>query len=355
MEESFPMTGGDGPYSYAKNSNPQKEAAETAKAMLVAAITENLDIKQNLCPVSNSFRIADFGCSTGPNTFIAIDTIIEAVSKTYQIKYSHDDSLTLPEFHVYFSDHVSNDFNFLFANLPKERRYFAASAPGSFHDRLFPRASLNFAYSSHALQWLSRVPRELGDSSSPAYNKGRIFYANAGKEVGEAYRHQHQEDMEKFLGARAEELAPGGLMVILMSGREDGTSPVQSSLAPLFEPLESSLVDMANEGLISHEKIDSFNLPIFSPSPEEIRRIVHKNGCFEILRLEEQPRKLRPLVTPEECRAGFESIIKSQFGDQIIEQLFNRYSKKIAVRSPISADDGSIAIGLFLMLKRNLE
>ncbi|XP_062115216.1 loganic acid O-methyltransferase-like [Humulus lupulus] len=349
MEESFPMTGGDGPYSYAKNSNPQKEAAENAKALLVAAITENLEInKQKICPISSSFRIVDFGCSTGPNTFIAVDTIIEAVSKTFQ---DH-----VPEFHVFFSDHVSNDFNILFTNLPKDRTYFAAGVPGSFHRRLFPRASLNLAYSSHALQWLSKTPAEVEDSSSPAFNKGKIFYAKAAEQVGEAYRRQHEEDMASFFNARSEELAPGGLLAILMSGREDGSSPAQSSLGPVFAPLESTLVDMANEGIISHGKLDSFNLPIFSPSPEEIKKIIQKNGCFEISRLELQPRTFRPMITVEQCRAGFESIISKHFNDNnnqnIIDQLFNRYSKKIEGCSPISADDKSTAAGLFLLLKR---
>lgn len=109
------------------------------------------------------------------------------------------------------------------------------------------------------------------------------------------------------------------------------------------------------QGIVSHEKIDSFNLPIYSQSPEEVKRIIHKNGCFEILKLEEQPRQIRSLVTPEECRAGFESIIRKHFGDQIIEQLFERYSKKIAGRPPFSADDRTIAHGLFLLLKRNLN
>ncbi|KAF4373597.1 hypothetical protein F8388_025291 [Cannabis sativa] len=354
MEESFPMTGGDGPYSYAKNSNRQKEAAESAKAMLVAAITENLEInKHNICPISNSFRIADFGCSTGPNTFIAVDTIIEAVCKTYhESTFVHN-----PEFHVFFSDHVSNDFNFLFTNLPKDRSYFAAGVPGSFHNKLFPRASLNLAYSSHALQWLSKTPMEVTNPSLPAFNKGKIFYAKAVEQVCEAYKRQHEEDLASFFGARSEELAPGGLVAILMSGREDESSPSQVSLGPLFEPLESTLIEMANEGIISQEKLDSFNLPIFSPSPKEIKKIIQKNGCFEILRLEVQPRTLHPMITLQQCRAGFENIITKHFDDNnndnvIIEQLFDRYSKKIGGYSPISEDDKTMAIGLFLLLKR---
>ncbi|PRQ15942.1 putative loganate O-methyltransferase [Rosa chinensis] len=61
------MNGGDGQYSYGKNSNSQRKAADNFKAMLVEAILENLQIG-NLCSTtnSNSFCIADFGCSVLP-------------------------------------------------------------------------------------------------------------------------------------------------------------------------------------------------------------------------------------------------------------------------------------------------
>lgn len=343
MGDSFPMTGGDGLYSYAKNSNLQKESAEKLKGMLVGSIVENLDINS-----SKSFRIVDFGCSTGPNTFVAVDTIIQGITQ----KYQQEGISNFPQIQVFFSDHVSNDFNILFANIPKDKKYFAAGVPGSFHGRLFPRASLNFVYSSHALQWLSKVPEEITDASSPSFNKGRIFYANAPSEVGQAYRAQHARDIEAFLGARAEEVAPGGLMALLLSGRHDGTSPAEYSLGPVFEPLESTLLDLANEGVLSHEKIDSFNLPIFCSSTEELRTIIQENGCFEILILEKQVQEYLPVVTTAECRAGFESIIRNHFGDEIIEQLFDRYSKTIEDRLPLRPDDG-IAIGLFILLKRN--
>ncbi|KAL5545050.1 hypothetical protein UlMin_008834 [Ulmus minor] len=289
MGDSFHMTGGDDPYSYAKNSNRQvtyKRTAERIMGMLVGSIVENLDIKQ-VCSISNSFRIVDFGCSTGPNTFVAVDTIIKGITQKYKF----------PQIQVFFSDHVSNDFNILFANIPKDGKYFAAGVPGSFHGRLFPRASLNFDYSSHALQWLSKVPEEITDASSPSFNKGMIFYANAPSEVGQAYRAQHARDIEAFLSARAEEVAPGGLMALLLSGRHDGTSPAECSLGPLFEPLESTLLDLANEGVLSHEKIDSFNLPIFSSSPEEFRAIIQENESFEILILEKQAQEILPVIT----------------------------------------------------------
>ncbi|CAK7330087.1 unnamed protein product [Dovyalis caffra] len=47
MEESFPMTGGDGPYSYTKNSSHQKKAAASGKTMLASGILENLVIEHS--------------------------------------------------------------------------------------------------------------------------------------------------------------------------------------------------------------------------------------------------------------------------------------------------------------------
>ncbi|KAL6189109.1 hypothetical protein ACLB2K_040499 [Fragaria x ananassa] len=66
--------------------------------------------------------------------------------------------------------------------------------PGSFYEGVFPNASINFAYSSAAIHWLSRMPTTVADSSSPAWNKGRIHYSNATNEVIRAYETQYSED-----------------------------------------------------------------------------------------------------------------------------------------------------------------
>lgn len=263
MGESFPMTGGNGDYSYFKNSDVQvlllslltrkfahmsnacdflmqRTAVEMAKSMILRWIIEHLDLEE---ASSSLFTIADLGCASGPNTFIAVDNIVQGVINKYKSKsYSN-----LPEFQVYFNDHTANDFNTLFANLPSDLGYFAAGVPGSFHGRLFPKSSLNFVYSSSALQWLSRTPKELSDLNSSTCNKGRIHYANASNEVGEAYSAQYAKDMECFLAARAEEIAPGGLMAMIIPSRPDGTLPSQCALSHVFSLVESSIIDMVNE------------------------------------------------------------------------------------------------------------
>ncbi|RZC57584.1 hypothetical protein C5167_004885 [Papaver somniferum] len=223
--EAIPMNGGDGRNSYANNSSLQRFVVDRSKSMIDEAIENYLDI--GTCPSSNTFRIADLGCSTGPNTFIAMQNIIEAID------------------HVYFNDHASNDFNTLFVFLPPEKPYFAAGVPGSFHTRLFPKGSLHVAHSSTSLQWLSQVPKEVLDINSPAYNRGRIHYANAKNQVVEAYSAQYTRDMDAFLYARAEEVVCGGLVVLIVPAIPDETSPSQSRMESLYDILGSCLMDMA--------------------------------------------------------------------------------------------------------------
>ncbi|KAG5552097.1 hypothetical protein RHGRI_010252 [Rhododendron griersonianum] len=219
--DSRPMIGGDGANSYTQNSSFQRGVIDGAKGMIFQTIPENIDIHSPPFNPSNAFRIADFGCSTGPNTFVAMQNIIDAVMLKNQSTDQTDPTSTTPEFQVFFNDYIDNDFNTLFKTLPPNRLYFAAGVPGSFHNQLFPRASLHIAHCSYALHWLSRIPPGVTDRGSPAWNKDKIYCAGNKKEVTEAYFGQFQADMDAFLEARAQELVEGGLVVIQIPGVPD--------------------------------------------------------------------------------------------------------------------------------------
>ncbi|KAE8022041.1 hypothetical protein FH972_007876 [Carpinus fangiana] len=208
-----PMKGGDGPYSYTNNSSIQRQGVEIAKVLINEDIAEKLAINEVISS-SKLFSIADLGCSVGPNTIIVVENIIDSVKLKYQ-SFCHNYQGAL-EFQVFFNDIPSNDFNVLFKFLPSDRKYFAAGVPGHFQGRLFPKASLHFVHSSYALHWLSKIPKELKDKASPAWNKGRIYHANASDDVREAYSAQFAKDMESFLNARAQELVCGGLMALII-------------------------------------------------------------------------------------------------------------------------------------------
>ncbi|KAF8021160.1 hypothetical protein BT93_G1556 [Corymbia citriodora subsp. variegata] len=328
--ESYPMNGGDGTFSYNKNSYFQRAVTNVARATIDEVIAEKLDVKR-FSSALTTFRIADLGCSVGPNTFLAVQSIIEGVRHKYKLQGL---SAQLPDFEVLFNDHASNDFNTLFASLPSDRPYYAAGVPGSFHGRLFPKASLHFAHSSCALNWLSKVPKELVDPNSPAFNKGRIHYKSAQREVSDAYTYQFAKDMATFLKARGEEIVSGGIMVLVMPGIASGIPYSRAPSGVMVDLLGFSLMDMAKEGIISEAQVDSFNLPVYAPSPDEMTVLVESIGCFSIERMDLAAPgvKIDESVRGHACmlhlRAAVEGIISKHYGSEIIDDLFDRFLGK---------------------------
>ncbi|XP_042478020.1 loganic acid O-methyltransferase-like isoform X2 [Macadamia integrifolia] len=357
MPEEFPMNGGDGPYSYAKNSTYQRRITNISKARIDDAIAKKLDIKSPSFTKSTALCIADLGCSVGPNTFIAMQNIVEAI----KLKYGSEGlSSQIPDFQVFFQDHVSNDFNTLFASLPPDRPYFATGVPGSFHGRLFPKASLHLVHSSIALHWLSMVPKEVLDKDSPAWNKGKIHYGSPKKEVVQAYSVQFAKDIDSFLLARAEEIVPGGLMVLKIQGLPNGIPYSQTGSVVLMDLLGSSLMDMAKMGLVSEAKVDSFNIPLYNPHFLEMEGLLTRNDYFslegmELVTLDLLTEDVEPSaeMTAMHVRAGAEGMIKEHFGIDIIDELFDRLTKKIA-EDILFMNEGykNLLTQFFVILKR---
>ncbi|KAM1982460.1 hypothetical protein ACFX15_038818 [Malus domestica] len=345
---AYPMNGGDSLYSYSKNSAFQRKAIEAGKELIKEAIFEKLENK--IISSTNAFRVTDLGCSVGPNTFHAVQNILDAVEQKCQGQ-GHN-SHQLPEFQVFFNDHASNDFNELFKSMPSDRRYYAAGVPGSFYSRLFPKDFLHFAYSSYSLHFLSKVPEEVVDVNSPAWNKGRIHYSKSANHVVQAYEAQYAKDMDCFLSARAQEIVSGGLMAFVVPGRPNGIPHAEVFLNNAKELFGSCLMDMAKKGIISEEKVDSFNIPQYIASLEDVEAIVKANGCFspetmEILSGE----KPQPKAFATGVRSGMEGMIRKHFGEEIdLDHLFDLFRKKLEESSSVL--ESKKFVSLFVVLKR---
>ncbi|XWS69495.1 hypothetical protein CRYUN_Cryun04dG0183900 [Craigia yunnanensis] len=332
LPDSFHVKGGDSTYSYSRNSYYQRLAANVVKEIINGAITMKLDVEK-LSSRWNTICIADLGCAVGPNTFNAMQDVLDFIEQKYKLQCPKSKTL---EFLVFFNDQASNDFNTLFTSLPQERPYFAAGVPGSFQRRLFPESSIHFVHCSYALHWLSRVPGELLDKNSHAWNKGRIHYTNAPNQVVHAYASQFAKDMEDFLNARAKELVIGGMMIIIMPGIPNGMPYSQLAASLMYDLMGSSFMDMANEGLISEDQVDAFNLPIYTPSPEEMAALVEKNGDFSIESLDltnpaslvEGPVDINAWVI--HVRAAMEGMFTKHFSSDTIDEMFDRLTKKLS-------------------------
>ncbi|OWM86260.1 loganic acid O-methyltransferase-like [Punica granatum] len=364
MDSSFAMKGGDGPTSYSQNSSFQGSISDQAKALLVKGIQQNIVLPADPnCTMHRTFRIADLGCSVGSNTVACVQTIMEAVKAKYKAEGIRPETL---EFQVFFNDQVSSDFNTLFQTLPQDRSYTVAGVPGSFHGKLFPKASMNVMHSSMALHWLSEVPKEVKGLESPAWNKGKITYSESAPEVIEAFSSQFQRDLEEFFKQRSFEMVYNGLLIILMPCRPDGTRPSESLLVQGNECfLGHLLVDMAKEGLVDEALIDSFNMPVFVPTAAEVREVASKIECLsvEVVKKICLPRSLgaitqHPRSLPRLLQAVTEDVVVKHFGPATSDLFYSRLPKKIEERSLASPPPACLVKleefeNLFMLLRKN--
>ncbi|KAK9989469.1 hypothetical protein SO802_029708 [Lithocarpus litseifolius] len=188
---------------------------------------------------------------------------------------------------------------------------------------------------------LIKVPEGLDN------NKGNIYMAcTSPPDVLRAYYEQYQRDFSMFLKCRAEELVAGGGMVLTFLGRRS-EDPSSRECCYIWELLAMALNDMVSEGLIDEDKMNSFNIPQYTPSPSEVKTEVSKQGYFSIDHLEVSAIKWNDFdnefnasnafsddgyKVAKYMRAVADSMLVSHFGDGIIDEVFLRYGKIIADR-----------------------
>ncbi|KAG8480797.1 hypothetical protein CXB51_025517 [Gossypium anomalum] len=314
VEMLLHMNAADHEISYANNSSLQKQVILKIRPIIEESIT---DAFKKIVPIC--MKVADLGCSSGPNTFMAIWHIIDIVHEICQ-----QEQLKLPEFEVLLNDLPENDFNFVF--------------------KLFPTKSLHFVHSSYGIHWLSKVPVGLKE------NKGNIYMARSSPpSVFKAYADQFQKDFTNFLSLRSEEIMPQGGMVLTCVGRKN---PNPSKEDYGWEPLSKSLLDLVAEGVVKEADVDSFNIPHYTPCKEEIAEIVKREGSFDMKRLQVFKVNDSAVVSREEqlhnqdldfnvylemgkktaniMRAVSEPLLCSHFGDAIMDNLFTRLATHFA-------------------------
>ncbi|XP_042482268.1 probable jasmonic acid carboxyl methyltransferase 2 [Macadamia integrifolia] len=343
VQQIFHMNGGSGETSYVRNSKLQKVVITKAKPVMIRSISKLCTTNLPQC-----LRVADLGCSSGPNTLLVNSEIIEAIDET-----CHQLNCNTPEIQVFLNDLPSNDFNTIFKTLPtfyeqlkkeKGETFGPCSilgVPGSFYGRLFPSSTIDFFHSSNSLHWLSQVP------SMVESNKRNIYLARTSPpSVIKAYLEQFQKDFSLFLSLRSKEITPGGQMVLIMVGRRS-EDHFGNNEGYYWDLLSKSLNELVSEGLIEEAKLDSFNLPYYIPSRKELEAIVCAERSFYIDELEiydvnwaagddddNKEFKLDRFISGQKLakcmRAAIESLLTCHFGDGIIDVLFDRYVEYIS-------------------------
>ncbi|CAJ1965154.1 unnamed protein product [Sphenostylis stenocarpa] len=338
LERLLSMKGGKGEGSYANNSQAQAIHAKSMHHLLKEAL-DGVQLQDPNIP----FVVVDLGCSCGSNTINVVDVIIKHIIKRY-------DALGLdpPEFSAFFSDLPSNDFNTLFQLLPplanygvsmeeclaanNHRAYFAAGVPGSFYRRLFPARFIDVFHSAFSLHWLSQVPESVMDKRSSAYNKGRVFIHGASEITANAYRKQFQADLAGFLSSRSLELKRGGSMFLVCLGRTSVDPTDQGGAGLLFGThFQDAWDDLVQEGLISSEKRDSFNIPVYAPSLQDFKEVVEADGVQRGSPLVvNQPGDASEVgkALANTCRSVSGVLVDAHIGEKLSEELFLRVERR---------------------------
>nr|QCP80351.1 methyltransferase 8 [Tanacetum cinerariifolium] len=339
------MNTGNPESSYATNSSVQEIAIRKTEAVL----KETIKSIANLHGFPQCFNIADLGCSSGPNTLLAISNIIHEVHEVCKEK-----NLKPPQLQVFLNDLFGNDFNSVFKSLPMfyanynkeegENNLCCVSAvPGSFHGRLFPDHSMHFFHSSTSLHWLSQVPKGIEN------NKLNIYISETSPpNVFENYRMQFQKDFTTFLESRSIEIVHRGRMVLTFLGRGN-VDPCSDGSGRVMELLGKSLVDAVNEGFVQESDLNSFNMPVYRAYKDEISETIHNQGSFSLDMLETFEINLDPYDTNYEnvlkasgepnhgegaaktLRAVVEPMLVAHFGNSAMECVFKKLEERVAI------------------------
>nr|GMD90771.1 salicylate carboxymethyltransferase-like [Ipomoea batatas] len=170
--------------------------------------------------------------------------------------------------------------------------------------------------------------------------------ASSPPSVIKAYYKQFESDFSTFLKCRSEELVKGGMMVLTTMGRKS-EDPSSKDGCHIWDLLAMTLNDLVAKGLVEEEKLNSFNIPKYTPSPTEIKVLVEKNGAFTINCLEvsqiywtefdndninnNNEKNNNVGYNVARCvRAVAEPMLVSHFGEGIMEDVFHRNREIIA-------------------------
>ncbi|MCB1502574.1 MAG: hypothetical protein KDK07_22820 [Bauldia sp.] len=237
---------------YDANSSFQAKVAASGDALLEQAVAALA------VPADAPVTVADYGSSEGRNSIATVTTALSLLSARRAAGFA-----------VLHNDLPTNDWRGLAANLagpgsylwrfPDTRTLFA---PRSFFEPVTLPATVTLGTSGSSAHWLSRqpagldMPRSLYRSDAPPDQRAKILS-------------QAAADWEAFLAARAEELQPGGVLLVQMLGTDGAPDPARVSAAGLLKLMNSCALALVDEGEIPADVYARYAFPVVPRTVDE--------------------------------------------------------------------------------------
>ncbi|GJN22052.1 hypothetical protein PR202_gb09583 [Eleusine coracana subsp. coracana] len=344
VERDLHMSRGDGETSYATNSRIQEKSILKTRPVLhkaVAAAQASLSRT-----TGKTMVVADLGCSSGPNTFLVVSEVLAAI-----VADQREAELPAPvQVQFFLNDLPGNDFNLVFQSLEMFKMatatekgealppYYVAGLPGSYYTRLLPDHSVHLFHSSYCLMWRSKVPEDI--SKGIAQNEGNIYISGGTPpSVVKSYQKQFEEDFSLFLRLRHDELVSGGQMVLAFLGRKNKDARRDEAVGQTWRLLSQALQSLVQQGRVEKDTLDSFNLPFYAPSVDEVKEVISQSDLFDINHMD----LTRGGVDfARSIRAVAEPLIMHHFGEDVLDDLFEiftqnvvKHLQKVKVKNPV--------------------
>lgn len=232
-------------------------SAQLASMRLVFDWIDNALADMALPSDTQPFTILDLGSSEGGNAILVMSRIVEGIRR----RRSEQLIQTI------YSDLPSNNFNRLFLNLDEARKagripagIFAGATAGSFYEPLMPPRSVHFATAFNALLWLDKLPA----ASVPDFVVYRRPHPprpglHVPPETADAFARQAEGDLVRFLQRRADELKPGGKLLIV----SPGDSAEHRIADGIYDVLNDACLDLIAAGRLTRERYERFTMPLY--------------------------------------------------------------------------------------------
>jgi hypothetical protein len=210
-------------------------------------------------PDRGSVVIVDYGCAQGRVTNALLHLAVERI---------RNNAGDVP-IDVYHNDLLTNDWATLLERLSGDASYLRI--PGgpitplisatSFYRPVTPRHIVDLGISFAAAQWLA-APGPSGTGTA------LYFDQLEGAAAGEMTK-QANADLTRFLELRADELAPGGRLIINMMGIPEGGIAAGHYL---WEHVRAICEAMIDEGRLDKTRVDAYVLPVYERTAAEVRK-----------------------------------------------------------------------------------
>jgi hypothetical protein len=136
---------------------------------------------------------------------------------------------------------------------------FALAAAGSFYHSLLPPAVVHFSLSFSAIVWMERLP----EIAVPDF----VMYARGSSEVRRVFKQEAATQLDRFLQRRAEELAPGGKLLVVTPGQMPGRGCWEG----IYDVINDACLDLVRAAQLGQHLYERLTIPVYFRDAEEMR------------------------------------------------------------------------------------